>query len=84
MAEDQPQKSAIEHVARGVAGLFLEAGTAIQNPYPELKLAQLPQLQQGMLISAISIRRLLCSTAEGRQALRDLGFQPLLDDVQGE
>lgn len=74
----------ISEIARGVSGLFVQAGCALNAKYPELELARLPAVQQGMLIAAIAMRRLLCSTAEGRQALRDLGFEPVFDDIQGE
>lgn len=74
----------VSDIARGVSFLFLEAGSAVNSKYPELEMARLPAVQQGLLMAAIAMRRLLCSTAEGRQALRDLGFEPVFDDVQGE
>jgi len=38
----------------------------------------------GFLAAAVELRDLLAQSPQGRQALRDLGFEPVLQDVEGE
>jgi hypothetical protein len=38
----------------------------------------------GLLAAAMDLRELLAQSPDGRQALRDLGFEPVLQDVEGE
>ncbi len=39
---------------------------------------------RGVLAMVVEIYWLIGQTAEGRQAMRDLGFQPLFERVEGE
>lgn len=38
----------------------------------------------GLLAAAVELRSLLAKTADGRKALRDLGFEPVPQNVEGE
>lgn len=38
----------------------------------------------GLLAAAMDLRDLLAQSPDGRQALRDFGFEPLLQNVEGE
>lgn len=38
----------------------------------------------GLLAAALDLRELLAQIPEGRQALRNFGFEPLPQDVEGE
>ncbi len=38
----------------------------------------------GLLAAAIDLRALLAQSPQGRQALRDFGFEPVLEHVEGE
>lgn len=38
----------------------------------------------GLMAAAIDLRDLLTQSPDGRQALRDFGFEPLLQDVERE
>lgn len=38
----------------------------------------------GLLAAAIDLRTLLTQSPQGRKALRDFGFEPLLEHVEGE
>lgn len=40
-------------------------------------------MQAGLLLSAMELRDLLGQIPEGRQALRDLGFEPVLQNLEG-
>lgn len=40
--------------------------------------------QAGVLAAAIELRQTLSKFSEGRQALRDLGFEPFAQDVERE
>lgn len=85
MAEIDAQPSALaKEMALTVHGLFVEGGSLLSARDPEVCMLRVTPLQQGVLIAAIALRRVLASSAEGRQALRDLGFEPVFDDVQGE
>lgn len=81
--EKRPSPLASEMAAM-VAELMRKSGSAMSALCPELQMLTATPVQQGALTAALAMRRVLCLTAEGRQALRDLGFEPILDDVQGE
>lgn len=83
MVESQPNRLTQEMAAL-VSDLMRRAGSALSSRCPELQMLNSTPLQQGAMLAAVAMRRVLCSTAEGRQALSDLGFEPVLDDVQGE
>ncbi|MDR0216197.1 MAG: hypothetical protein LBJ15_19680 [Comamonas sp.] len=38
----------------------------------------------GLLAAALDLRELLAQSPDGRQALRDFGFKPLFEHVEGE
>ena len=38
----------------------------------------------GLLAAALDLRELLAQSPNGRQALRDFGFEPVLQDAKGE
>lgn len=38
----------------------------------------------GLLAAGIDLRQLLAQSPQGRQALRDFGFEPFLEHVEGE
>ncbi len=65
--------------------LFHLAGSAPQDPAPQLRMAVLGNTaQSGLIAAAMSIRAALCQSPQGRQALRDLGLEPVLQQVEGE
>lgn len=41
-------------------------------------------LSRGVLATVAEVYSLACKSPEGRQAARDLGFEPLLERVEGE
>lgn len=85
MADSQAPVAA--DMARLAADLFERAGWAIQIPAlrPELDIAAAGDTAKaGMLAAAISLRRVLCQSPDGRQALSDLGFEPVFEHVEGK
>lgn len=38
----------------------------------------------GLLAAAVELRELLAQSPQGRQALRDLGFEPVPKNIEGE
>ena len=38
----------------------------------------------GLLAAAMDLRELLAQSPDGRQALRDFGFEPFLEHIEGE
>lgn len=83
MAESLP-KSLAQEIAALVEDLMRSSGSAMPSRCPELQMLSATPVQQGALMAAVAMRRVLVSVPEGRQALRDLGFEPVLDDLQGE
>ncbi len=81
--EKRPLTLAQEMVAM-LENLMRSSGSTMRAPCPELRMLTVTPVQQGALMAALAMRRVMCLTAEGRQALRDLGFEPVLDDIQGE
>lgn len=80
-----------------LAGALTSSGTVVRmtvgrTPAGELGYEYRPcdviplgdSMQAGALLAAQELRELLCQCPQGRQALRDLGFQPLLEDVESE
>ena len=77
--------SLAQSLAAAVADLYMSAGTHIRAPHPELhSAAQGDAVKLGICIAATAIQRAMSRHAAGAAALRDLGYQPRLDDVQGE
>lgn len=72
-------------VARLAAHLFERAGSCIAAPAAALDVVAVPQGPAvGVLAAGLALRELLGQSPEGRQAMRDLGFEPVFHDVQGE
>lgn len=78
-----PQALALA-VAALAAGLFLRADTSIKFPASAADVAHKGGPQAGLLAAAIDLRALLAQSPQGRQALRDFGFEPVLQHVEGE
>lgn len=75
----------VARVANHCADLFRAAGSHVGFPVTILELAaQGDSSKAGLLAAAMDARSLLMSSPEGRKALRDLGFEPLLEQVEGE
>lgn len=75
----------VAQLANVTAAMFEAAGRSICFPLTALDIARLGATQQaGILACADALRDLLAESAQGRQALRDLGFQPGLEHVEGE
>ena len=64
---------------------FSMAGSHIALPAHASDVAQqCDTAKAGLLAAAIDLRDLLAQSPQGRQALRDFGFEPFLHDVEGE
>lgn len=66
---------------------FSRAGSSIKLPGAAADVAHKAAEngpQAGLLAAAIDLRALLAQSPQGRQALRDLGFEPVLEHVEGE
>ena len=65
--------------------MFEMAGRHIAAPVTPLNVAlEDSPARAGVLACALELRALLLETAQGRQALSDLGFQPVLQHIEGE
>lgn len=74
-----------EAMARTAANLFCAAGSHLRFPGSAVQVAELGDTAKaGMLAAAIELRDQLSRSTEGREALRHLGFQKLLDQVERE
>lgn len=72
-------------VAACAARWFSAAGSHIAFPACPTDVAREEgSARAGFLAAAMELRDLLAQSPDGRQALRDLGFEPLLQDVEGE
>lgn len=72
-------------VAACAARWFSAAGSHIAFPACPTDVAREEgSAKAGFLAAAMELRDLLAQSSDGRQALRDLGFEPLLQDVEGE
>ena len=79
---DDLQPSAVAVCA---ARWFSAAGSHIAFPACPTDVAREEgSAKAGFLAAAMELRDLLAQSTDGRQALRDLGFEPLLQDVKGE
>lgn len=66
------------------ADLFDAGGFHISVPYrPAEVVVRGDTMKAGSLIAAAELRELLGKSPQGRQALRDLGFEPVLQHVEG-
>lgn len=67
------------------ARLFLVAGKHICLNFCPCDVAPMgDRMPTGVLLAAVELRTLLAASEQGRQALRDLGFEPVRQDVEGE
>lgn len=69
------------------ADLFGAADSSISFPLSMRDVARLAgrsPVHAGLLAAAIDLRVLLAQCPQGRQALRDFGFEPVLEHVEGE
>lgn len=72
-------------IANQSARLFDLAGSSVSFDLGPADLAPLgDNMRTGLLAAAMELRDLLAQTTQGRQALRDLGFEPVLEHVEGE
>lgn len=72
-------------VAACAAHWFVMAGSHIAFPAGPSDVAKEgDSAKAGLLAAAMELRDLLTQAPDGRQALRDFGFEPLLQDVEGE
>lgn len=75
----------IARLANVAAAMFEAAGWHISIRLTPLDAVRLGATQAaGILACADALRDLLAQSAQGRQALRDLGFEPVLQHVEGE
>jgi hypothetical protein len=63
---------------------FEQAGWHISVPVLATEVAREGAAAAGILAAAIDLRNLLAQSSDGRKALSDLGFQPVLQQVEGE
>lgn len=74
-------------MAQLAAELFVRADSSIVFPVrrPELAVAAAGDTARaGLLAAAVALRGALCQSLQGRQALRDFGFEPVSEQVEGE
>lgn len=82
MAEARKLDTAAE-VADLAAELFLMAGSHVRWPASALDVAAMGDTAKaGLLAAAIALRERLTRSAEGREALRNLGFEQILQEVE--
>lgn len=84
-ANEEPGKAFVLNAANLCVRLFRLASRPIALEYRPCDVIPLgDSMQAGALLAAQELRELLCQCPQGRQALRDLGFQPLLEDVESK
>ena len=73
------------HVANLCAGLFRQADWHVSVPVSPVLIAQVGNsTKTGLLAAADELRNLLLKLPQGRESLRDLGFDPFFEQVEGE
>lgn len=77
----QALATAMAHMA---ARLYMRAGSNIKLPMGAVDAALLPAPQAALLAAGVELCELLASSPQGRQALRDFGFKPVFQHVEGE
>jgi hypothetical protein len=86
VARGEPEAFAVA-VAALAAFLFSRAGSSIKLPSTAADVAHKAGEngpQSGLLAAASDLRALLAQSPQGRQALRDFGFEPVLEHLEGE
>jgi hypothetical protein len=73
--------TAMAHLA---ARLYLRAGTSIKLPMAAVDVSLLPSPQAALLAAGVELCGLLARSPQGRQALRDFGFEPVFHDVESK
>ena len=73
----------IKAVASFARTLLEQAGLHPQAVFA-VDLVMLPDVQAGKAAAAVDLLRLLSHAPQGREALRDLGLEPVLHQVEGE
>lgn len=72
-------------IAACAARWFSMADSHISFPHQASHVArEAGSAKAGLLAAAMDLRELLAETPDGRQALRDFGFEPVLQNVKGE
>lgn len=72
-------------IAECAARWFVMAGSDIAFPSNPSNVAEKEgTAKAGLLAAAMDLRELLAQCPDGRQALRDFGFEPLLEHIEGE
>lgn len=72
-------------VAAHAAGLFSRADSHIGFPLDAVDVARHGfGVKAGLLAAALDLRTLLAQSPQGRQALRNFGFEPVSQDVERE
>lgn len=72
-------------LANHCASLFLASGSHVVVQFHPVDVALKGDcMKTGLFLAAVQLRDLLCKIPDGRQALSDLGFEPVLEGVEGE
>ena len=80
-----PHQRMVLTMANHCSRLFLLADWLISHPCGPAEVVQKGDtMRSGALLAAIELRDLLAESSEGREALRNLGFQPRLQQLEGE
>jgi hypothetical protein len=83
LAQESP--GIMRQLATLAADWMMLAGHTIAAPCSAAEIAaRNGTAHAGLLAAAVDLRELLCQSAQGRQALHDLGFQPVGQQVEGE
>lgn len=84
-ASHSPNERFVLTVVNLCARLFELGDYAVSFPDAPIKvIATGDSMKSGALLAGMELRDLLAQTPDGRKALRDLGFQPVLEHVEGE
>lgn len=82
---NSPHEADVMRVANVCAGLFRIADKHIGFDIRPTDFAPLgDNSKAGVLMAAVELRESLMKSAKGRQALKDLGFEPRSEDVESE
>lgn len=80
-----PMQRLVVVTANQCARLFELAGCSVALPLQAADVVPYGDtMRAGALLAALELRQLLAQFAQGRQALRNLGFEPVFEHVEGE
>ena len=80
-----PMQRLVVVSANQCARLFDLAGCSVSLPLQAADVVPYGDtMRAGALLAALELRQLLAQFAQGRQALRDLGFEPVFEHVEGK